>query len=343
MEVRPCRPDEVGALQAFIAETWRADHVLAHDEDLLRWQFGGLVGSDAPTVVLAVADDGTVLGMQGVIEAPLTIHGRTVRAAWLANLMASPEGRAQGAGMKLLWASFKMGYDVLLSLGVNADMRATLPSLRYEILDPLPRWAAVVDAAAPTGTGAGPVAVEPVDRLDDEWDRVWDLDLAPSLVGTRRDARFLTWRYLAHPTFTYAVRLARRRGAAVGLAVHRVEAAGATGPPAVRLVELVGDPEARSALLADVVDTARSAGAPLVDWYGTAPYDDELRTAGFVPVEAGGPVPSRFSPLVPHDVPFAGAFRAQAKHTGLVGRFLSAPGLHLTKGDGDMDRPNIVP
>lgn len=360
VEIAPCKATDVPAVRRFISSYARTDHRLARDEQLLWWQFLGERGlpNDAGGPHLLLAWSGNDLtGIQGLIPTRVAIRGEPVEAAWLANLLTSPAGRARGAGIGLLAAALRVGHPALFSIGITKDLVKALPRLRYEVAHSVPRWVAIVDherAASLVRGGTKAIAqldaiseetaigrdieVELLTSLDERWDEPWQAMAAAGVTGTWRDSAYLRWRYLDHIAFTYQVFGASRRGQPVGLLVLRVEQVHGRDDIVVRIVDLVGPDDAVAGLARASLAEARSRSACFVDCYTTGSANG-LRAAGFVAVQADDdPVPSRFRPLVPISRPLPGAvwLEPARRRTGatLVGSLV------MTKGDGDMDRPN---
>jgi hypothetical protein len=184
--------------------------------------------------------------------------------------------------------------------------------------------------------------------LAKRWDAIWSQRLAPGLVGTWRDADYLRWRYLEHPHFTYAVRVAEdSKGALRGLAVHRIaEVQGAVGR-AVRIVELLGDAEAVTALAANAVAAGVRTGAAFADFYCTAAgVAEPLEACGFtLESERSEALPALFEPLDLGTPRLTGAFRMGGELGGELGGDptpLDPQALYVTRSDGDQDRPNLA-
>lgn len=129
------------------------------------------------------------------------------------------------------------------------------------------------------------VAVEEVRRFDPacgelarrwtEWPGFW----------CPRDAEFLDWRYLRHPTATYVALASADPGRLQGYCVLKIDAEMAL------LMEFVAPPSPsgiRAALLRRAIEIARAAGCAQLEVYAPPrwPHWGFVRAAGFLPVRS---------------------------------------------------------
>jgi len=332
----------------------RPDHVLATDRSLLAWQFRNERPGDAPSILVARIG-GEIVGMQGVTGCEFTVRGRKLRGAWLANLATLPEWHRFGVGMKLLMAPTRMDYDVLLTVGLSDDVYPLLPALGYETLHSVPRWIGVIDSSFCVEIG-GRHLPQPltdmksedasIERLEGpvppEWDKFWVQHVSPTFVGVSRTTEFLNWRYVEHPRFRYEIRFLRENGDRVALVVFRNEQIVGTSMYAMRLVEILGEPDSVRSLLGRILADIDRGTVAFIDWYGTSESPSRLlQELGFARTAApdGPSLPGRLAPVEPTESTIRAAFRWNSPRPRPVDRFFETQP-YVTKGDSDVDRPN---
>ncbi len=352
-------------LQAFIDEHWRRGHLLASDVELLRWQHR-FPGEPERLAFLVARADGRIVGALGVIVVSFGVHGQRLRGAWLTTWIATPAAREAQCGLRLLQRVLEEPFGFVGTTGANDTALRIYRALGFSIRESVPRWVRVISddalerllgrrtpphgaspgapgemAASALGNGAVRVSTWSVAHAK-PWDELWEQTLAPELIGPWRDAAYLRWRYLEHPRFTYAVRVAEDAGGSLrGIAVHRIaNAQGAEGRVA-RIVDLHGDAEAMTALVADVLGTAALAGAAFAEFFCSAGIVAEpLEASGFaVEPEPTHALPALIEPLnLELPARLTGAFRAGAELGGDQTVFES-DALYITRSDCDQDRP----
>ncbi len=258
MRIDWARAGELPALRRFIDERWRRGHVLARDEDLLRWQHRSL--SDPERLAILVAeDDGALVAMLGLIEFEACLGERRGRGAWMTNWLVVPDRRGEGIGAALVERACSE-FVLVGALDANDATRRALADRFVE--RPILRWALAYDREA--------MPVEP------EW-----IDSSPApageFVGACRDEEFIAWRYRNHPRFEYTV--------LDGFAAYRLAG------NVLRVVDFLGD----EALATKVAEAGRRAGVAYAEFLCHSPgYGAPLEAAGFR--RARG-LPSRFQPL----------------------------------------------
>jgi hypothetical protein len=301
--------DEAPLVRELVDRWWKPGHVLARDEALLRWQYR-FPGDDGRLSVLLARVDGCPVGFLGIVQAPFCRRGDVVRGGWLAMWTVAEEVRETQAGLALLLEALR-GFDVVDCLGFNEQAEAIYCRLGFDVRTPLPRFVALEPRGAPA----------PAAEWDDEaWDRRWREEIAPSFVGTARDAAFVRRRYLEHPTYRYVVRLAEDAHA---LVVHRVQGG------VVRFLEALGDVDAAAGLVGLALHEAEGAWLADFTCVNEAHAEPFVR-AGFVPeASVPEPPPDRFEPL-------------GRSPRGLGGAFYGVPAdeVYATRADGDQDRPS---
>ncbi len=357
----------IAELQALIEEHWRRGHLLAREEGLLRWQHR-LPGDTERLSVLVAREGEQIVGALGVIVVPFCLHGRRSSGAWLTTWIATPEARRRQGGLLLLRAALEQPFGFVGTTGANETALRIYRALGFSIRESIPRWARVIseealagllgERPAPYGEPPSPPAPhgEPSPPAPDSvwistwseahaerWDELWESRLAPKLVGTWRDSAYLRWRFLEHPRFSYAVRVAEDRGGSLrGLAVHRIaDIRGAEGR-VVRVLDLLGDREAATALVGDAIAAGARAGAAFAEFYCTsAAVAEPLEACGFAfEPEPTSALPALFEPLN-FEIPpiLTGAFRAGEGLGGDAALFESRE-LYITRSDCDQDRPH---
>jgi GNAT acetyltransferase-like protein len=379
IRIDACREEDVPELMRFIDAHWSAGHILSRDETLLRWQFDPTRvpgrALQGPAVLVAWHRE-EVVGMLGLTGFDWNAEGIPMTGAWLSQWLVAPEKRSRGVAMRLLVAARALGLEVLGTLGASDVTTKVLSILGWELIPDVPRWIGVMDhrqAAALLTASDAAVAPDVAERLCQRhrvtdsmprpsaervdvirwtpecaglWDRYWREQLARTLVGARRDAAYLRWRYAEHPRFQYELRLARRRvdGSVLGIAVFRVEQVRERPERVLRVVEFLALPEAEGALAEAVAQAGREQGVAFADFYCSSPRAARgLEGLGFklASAEPGAPAfPCRLQPLEGGHFRMTGLVQVPPGQRGNLARLIDAGRLYLTKSDGDQDRPN---
>ncbi len=350
--------DDIAELQGFAREHMRGGHIFASDAEIVRWQYRSLTHPDRISMLVA-RERGRIVGVLGLIDVAFCARGGKVTAGWLANWMVAPAARESQVGLSLLRHMLAEPRELIGVLGITEMALRIYRALGFTIRESIPRWVRVVSEDALSTLIAEPPSpyrvpprmssVSGQQRVStwsevhaQRWDELWEQRLAPRLIGTWRDAEYLRWRYLEHPRFVYRLRVAEdAEGSLRGLAVYRiVEARGAEGR-AARIVELLGDEEAASALLVDVIAAAERADAAFAEFYCSAgAVSASLEACGFTlerePTQA---LPALIEPL---NVQLSAVVPA-AFHTGPelseYPALLDSDALYVTRSDSDQDRP----
>ena len=173
-------------------------------------------------------------------------------------------------------------------------------------------------------------------------------ELAVCCYGPNKAAADLQWRYVEHPTFRYELRVAVDSGSRLplGLLVYRVEPILGRRERVVRVVEILGRPQAVQSLLTAAIDEARQHGALFLDVHSTHREIGEiLERNGLRRTGSDGDwpgFPSLFQPFESGHVPIKGALWTSRRLELAYGPLAEAPELYLVKSDSDQDRPNVL-
>ncbi len=376
VEIHPCRREDVPYLKRFIHEQWESDHVLSRDHTLFDWQFDPTLPSptrfSGPTVVVAT-EEARIVGMLGITGFEFNVRGATVPGAWTANWIATPDVRGHNVAVRLMKAVSDLGFEVIGGLGVTPQAARVLRALRFEVFE-LDRWVAVFDVqhttqlllAAAEGavtadearsaverctlvrgaTAAGFEVLDWNDQVAAQWDDAWRTHFASALIGGARDARYIKWRYVNHPTFEYHVRCVRQTATndLEGLTVFRVESPRGRDERVLRIVEFLALPKAAEALAGAVTHFAWEHEVGYADFHcSSAAWAEGLERVGFRREDLSQPIaalPSRMQPLEPPGRTITVALLLPKEFRGRREELAASGELYVTKSDADQDRPN---
>jgi len=289
MSVRPFR---AGDEDAFWRLRGRAfpDQDLAGERRRWAWQFADnpfALPGHAPGFVLCAEE--RLVGFIGRVPVPLVLDGREVVGFAATDWCVDPELQSHAAGLSLArrflddpetpfpfaTAPFPGSLPVWRYCGASVLAGASEPCLWVHTGDPPP---------PPDG-----VEVEEWARFDARVDALAEVPAARWRVWTRRDRRYLDWRYVAWPGGRPRIHAAvDAAGALRGYAVSFVLAEG--GHAYVpELLTRPGDGGAVKALLAAVLRSARDGGAAEVYLLHRDPeVHENLPGLGFQRVEGHG-------------------------------------------------------
>ena len=263
-EIDRFRPEDRRGVDTLYRRTQGAD---AADANRLRWdwQHRRNPANRTGQPDIWVAREGpTIVGHHPAVPVRVSLKGLEVEGAWGADALVAPERDRQGLGEALLRA-WDRNSGAGLALNVSGEARLALDRLHWPesktmpcVVKPLTRRAvrlpnlptpvnrlmsAIVHPVVRVVARSGPLRAEcePIRRFDSSFTALWER-LAPRFdLAVRRDAPYLTWRYIEPPHVRYAVVALKRQGALHGYAVyrHRHEPLGRV----TMLVDFLTDPD----------------------------------------------------------------------------------------------------
>jgi GNAT superfamily N-acetyltransferase len=329
----------------FYAETFGQD-LTEGSRRRWQWQYAQNPEREPQGPAIWVAREGAeVLGQYASMPVRLFWDGREVRSSWGMDVFLRPQARGKGVGARLFTA-WSDHVEVALGLGLTPSSYGLFQKLRYHDVGPVPFLQKVMDARAVASRRLGPalgavaapalglgwwlrhperrrasaVVVEPIDSFGPGFDGLWERARASYAMCVRRDAAYLTWKYVGCPHRRYTLHAARRGGELSGFAVSRVE-----DYRGLRLGWIVdvfadaGDHDAKDALLGAVLDAFRAGGVARAQAFAmNAALRLDLERRGF----RAAPSPMQF------------CVRTRVSEAPLRdrGRW------HVVFGDSDMDR-----
>jgi GNAT superfamily N-acetyltransferase len=340
------RPEDRLALTALYRRVFGND---AADGWQLRWDWQVRRNPCTPPggPLIWVAREGPALvGHCAAMPVRLAVLGEEVDGSWGIDVMVAPERRRQAIGQRLV-ATWDASVDAALALGPTRSATALFEGLGWPkpigiptFVKPLTRralrrgeWSPAVNRLVSAVTlpmvkvvaRSRPIdgEIEIVRRFDAALTRLWDR-VAPKFdLAVRRDAPYLTWKYLKPPHVRYSAIVLRREGEVAGYAVYRHVQEARTR--ATLLVDFLADPDDRPALQAllrfvdreaRAADSDKIRGCCLHRGFGAV-----LKRSGYFQMKPTLELVAK--PNVP----------------GLPARFQDRPGRwHVTLGDADADR-----
>jgi hypothetical protein len=379
IDISFCRHAEIPALIEFIRDHWKRDHIFVTRPEFLQWHYDHRRFRDVPEgglSFLLARDSEKVIGVIGLNEVGFNIFGEKGSSVWPSIWYARSEYRRHFIGARLWQQVVKLRYSAICMIGMNPSVRPFFNSLGYEMLVNTPRWCGVLDPARtekflaenPDANAAEVRAlVESLtlkdvdgsresstledlelcdwdDSVSAAWDGSWNETFSPTMVGTDKTAEYLSWRYQHHPIFQYRIRLAKTAEGPTGLIVTRLETPRDRNETILRVVELLGEPASLRVLVADELRRAREKSALFADFHCVSRrFAQPLETLGFQLLDAEGTgalIPHRFQPLQFGRIPLTSAYHLAAEFRGRVPRLLASEDFHISRADGDQDRPN---
>lgn len=336
-------PWREGDREAILALYRRVFGDAAADALALRWDWlyvrnPALAGG--PPRIWVVRDGEAVVGQYATMPVRLAVPGAEVDAAWGCDVMLAPELQGQGVGGPLFRA-WDAGCGAAIGLSLTDASHKLFQKLAWPHIGAVPRFAKPLTDAARATFGEGrpslvsrlsgamraiaapPAAAEPLVAFDARADALWARVAPRFAFAVRRDAAYLNWRFLAHPSVRYeALAIPRGDGIAAWAVLRHVPD---RDWQVTVLVDFLADPDdadATSALLAAVDAAARAAGSAVVRaWALHAGFQGALVRAGYHAREAT----LRFVAKV-NAVPVPDGYYADTSRW------------HVTRGDSDADR-----
>lgn len=266
-------------------------------------------GAAAPWLV---REGPSVVGALYTRPVKVSLAGREVRGGWLAEPVVAAERDRQGLGELLVRASTRE-HDVTLASGLSEQGEALLQRLRAARPVPLPclvkplsrRALRNPDWPQPVNRFVSAVtlplvkvvarqrplreSVEVVTDLDASLDDLWRRASERLSFAVRRDAAYVTWRFLEPPHARYAVAVLRRAEGTAGYVVYRH-----LHEPRGRVTQVVdflaepGDDRALKTLLRWVDREARAADSDKIRCHALhAGFRRVLRRSGYFGVRSG--------------------------------------------------------
>jgi len=363
-----CPLDQVQRLQSFIDSAWKAGHILARDRELLLWQHP-LRGDTGRISVLQAEDGDRLVAVLGVIPFGFCVFGTEVPAGWLTTWVEVPPRR--GLALGLLRHVMDGSLGMVGTIGGNRITQTILGRLGFAISDSMPRWtrpvhlpslrtllrdrpeplspdcwqrlelAAKASAAVPQDDALR--ATDWSEAVAERWDRSWRERFALDLVGTWRNSAFLRHRYVAHPRFSYRIRVveAVASGTIAGIVVTRVETPRGRSERVLQVLEFLGEDIAYPMMVMEVLSQAQIEQVAFVDLCSTSLRPAfALEAAGFVrDDQATEPLPRLFQPLDFRTGGLSGAYWIDPDVSERGTELFSDEALLFTRSDCDQDRP----
>ncbi len=345
-EIERYRPEDRRQVEQLYRRVFGLD---AAEANRLRWDWqyrrNPHVPPDGPLIWLA-REGTSVVGQYATMPVKVAVNGQEIQGAWGMDVMVAPERQRQGLG-DVLFRTWDRNVGASLGLGLSEASYRLFQKMQWPDVGPVPCFVKPLSRRAlrrptwPVGLNrlvsyltlpwvklvSRPRPLQGEVRVIREFDagftRLWDRIRDKFSFCVRRDAAYLTWKYIQAPHVRYTIAALERGGEVAGYAVYRH----------------AQEPRGRVTLLVDILTDPDDASGFLtllrwVDREARAADSDKIRT--FMLHEG-------FRALVRksgyYSVKSTMEFVAKVNAVNLTGRFYEDTSRwHVTLGDSDQDR-----
>jgi len=227
-----CEEKDYADIFSFYREVW-PDNPLHLDKKIWDWKFlQNPNNPDQAPPLWIYRREGRIRGQIASIPFRLKIKNQYIPASWGIDLMLSEGCRMKGIG-PLLVGKICENTDMFLALGVTEDAYRMFKRMKFIEMKKLSRYVYVLNyrpylkrnikqipsnlvspfvnfiksavSMEKSTTGIRDITMERIGALDERISRFWEGVSADYDFAARRDAEYLTWRYLKNPYRKYEV------------------------------------------------------------------------------------------------------------------------------------------
>ena len=334
-EIRLCKTEEIDLLTEFLKSSWSANHIFLKNNDILNFQHRAL---DNYTFVVAYHIETNCLhGVLGIISPDFYVDRKIGKEqhVWLAIWKVEKNlSKSNSLGMDMLsYVETEFSPKSISAIGINNTV-----ALLYKIIGfqtkTMNQWfmpnRKIIESKLIVGDlpECQPQSISSSDLvMECGIENESEVQQFLSQCRARRSYSYIVQRYLKHPTYNYSAYAFMKNDSTIYAVVvgRKVTAIGAN---AFRLTELFFDLDYSSDIGASLRGLMDNNGYEYIDLLEYGYESQSLIDMGFINCSEQLFVPHLFEPFV--------AERSEVKIA-----FKSFEPFICTKGDSDLDRPNL--
>ena len=336
--LRKVKKSELSEVVQFLKDHWKTDHIFVKNPGLLVWQHQSQVEDELNIVAAFDSETGKIFAFHGFI--PVSRFDRSLPDGEisLAIWKALPHPSAAALGIQTQFFLEKtLRADTISAIGLEDVAKKLYKAIRYEvgqldhfyILNPMASSAILTKNAVHSFMKPfqESIAILPLTDCDpDKWVEVFEsynCKYAPT-----KSFEYFMDRYVRHPIYSYQCYAIEVGGQPMGIVASRV--CRAMGAESLRLIDVVFK-ERLDWLAVFTSKLLMASRAEYADFYNHGLKDLVIET-GWNLREGSTIIPNYFEPFEMRNIDLDYAYRNNTKR-----HFV------LVKGDGDQDRPSVVP
>lgn len=331
IDIKFCEADDVKKLQLFINEHWKENHILAIDENLLRWQHFDVQTNRYNFVAGFDNSTGEIAGILGFIPVnQYDSDSPSNKDIWLA-IWKIKDGYT-GLGLELL--NFLIDFykpDTIGSIGINKKVKRLYKALnfstgfleQYYLLNP-----EIKDFKIAKVTG------QSIELINEKSEcKIVKLD---SLSGLNiklcykpyKSIEYLENRYLRHPYYKYSFFAVLLENEIKFVFVARKVVV--SDSSCLRIVDVLGDLSSVGSIKSELIDLLIGEKCEFIDCLNYGIDSLVFENLGFSRINSDIVIPNYFEPFLQENILIEFAYLS--KHDVYT----------IFKGDSDQDRPSLV-
>ena len=336
--LRKVKKSELSEVVQFLREHWNVDHIFVKNPGLLVWQHQSRVEDELNIIIALDSETGKIFAFHGFIPASRFDRDLPDGEMSLAIWKALPHPSATALGIQTQFFLEKtLRADSIAAIGLEEVAKKIYKAIRYEvgqldqfyILNPMISKAVLTKNAVHSSAESFKESIV-IHRLSDcdpdKWAEVFESYRCKYTPA--KSFEYFMERYVRHPLYSYQCCAVEVGGLPAGVVSSRI--CTTMGVKALRVVDVVFK-DRLDWLAPYAFKLLGESNAEYADFYNHGLKNLILGT-GWNLREGNTIIPNYFEPFERRNVILDYAFRNNTKRHFVI-----------VKGDGDQDRPSVVP
>lgn len=334
-EIRLCKSEELPLLRQFLKSSWSEEHIFLRNKEILDFQHQTCDGYNFVVAYHAVTN--CFHGALGIISPEFYLDRKIgeKQNIWLAIWKVDKElAQSNSLGLDMLeYVDATFSPESISAIGINHNVALVYRLLGFRIKT-MNQWflpnreivnPQLLRGALPNNTHQSPHQLDM--KLEHGIEREDEIRSFLTKVNANRSFRYIVERYVRHPFYKYSVYAFKHEDDSIyAIAIGR-EVSG-EGGHAFRLTELFYESEHYKGVGSALNKLVVHRGYEYVDFLEYGFDKKAMEDIGFIKCTDQCFVPHLFEPFI-------------AEHKKVQIAFRSASSFSCTKGDSDLDRPNL--
>jgi hypothetical protein len=325
--IRLCKNSEAHAIQSFIDEVWKKNHILSVNKDLLDFQY--LQGNHYNFFI--AEDNKKIIGILGFIPINLFDKSLSGKDYWLALWKTDDKYASPGVGVSLLRALYKtFTPDSVGVLGINSEVRKLYEMMGFQT-GKLTHYYIANPKYEKFHIAENMQIIYETETENTSFREIKDINHINGLSAgyyPNKSKDYIVHRYYKHPFYKYLFWGAYNEKELVAVFVLRLQKT--KDSQCLRIIDITGNHTKISLTRNDFILLMKSFNVEYIDCLNFGIPENEFYTWGFIRKEGNTIVPNFFEPFLKKNIDVQFAYKA------------NYPEYVFFKGDGDQDRPNIL-